>query len=71
MGREILRQTWEEEVRQSYLAMREMGKMINAKNWERFLREQTPSTNIEDRRTYDPTMQEGRAEGGAVPGFGG
>jgi hypothetical protein len=29
---------------------------INPQAWERFLREQQPSTNIEDRRTNDPTM---------------
>ena len=28
-----------------------------ADNWERFLREQTPSKNIEDRRREDPTLQ--------------
>jgi hypothetical protein len=30
---------------------------INPAAWERFLREQTPSAYIEDRRRYDPSMQ--------------
>src|SRR4030095_6791893 len=30
---------------------------INPANWDRFLREQTPYTHIEDRRQYDPMMQ--------------
>jgi hypothetical protein len=33
---------------------------INPAAWERFLREQTPSAYIEDRRRYDPYIQEMR-----------
>jgi hypothetical protein len=37
--------------------MKAGGMRVRPANWDRFLREQTPTSYIEDRRRYDPTMQ--------------
>jgi hypothetical protein len=77
-GREVTRRLYDQQ--RSSKAIRDLvesGQLrVNAQNWENFLKNAPRSTNIEDRRFYDPTKDEamgskGYQEGGRVYAEGG